>query len=224
MVQFVLGSRSPRRRQLFESVVSADHLVVCPPQDSNEQGFDDLSDPQAIQQRLLAVVRRKMTQVIQQLNPNYELPVQGNCVITADTIVVVNDPGFGTLVLGQPCPENWQSEVRDWMLRLYSKSTHEVWTGFRVTFGNRSHEEIVRTTVSFCELTPSVVDHYIATQESIGKAGGYAVQGQAAIFVEAIDGSLSNIIGLPMMEVVRAIESLGVPVPNFCWKSGDSHS
>ncbi|MCH2200495.1 MAG: Maf family protein [Fuerstiella sp.] len=220
-MQIVLGSRSPRRRQLLESVVSADHLLVCPPQDSDEQGFEGLSDYQAVRQRLLAVVQRKMTQVIHQLYPDRRLP-KGSCVITADTIVVVNDRSAGTLVLGQPRSENWESEVRDWMLRLYSANTHEVWTGIQVACGNRSHEEIVTTKVTFCELSPSLVDRYIATQESVGKAGGYAVQGKAATFVETIDGSLSNIIGLPVMEVVRAMESLGVQIPEFDSEAGDN--
>lgn len=211
-MQFVLGSRSPRRRELLESVVGADDLLVCPPLNSEEEGFEGLSDHSAIRQRLSGIVRAKMDQVLHQLPPTSPVSSEQRCQITADTIVVADDLHGRQLVLGQPHPDNWRSEVRDWMLRLYSARTHEVWTGIRVTCGDRAVDQIVTSKVRFCRLTSALVDHYIATEESVDKAGGYAVQGTAAAFVEAMDGSLTNIIGLPLMELIQSMESIGIQV------------
>ncbi len=211
-MQYVLGSRSARRRQLLESVIGLNQLFVCPPLNSEEEGFEGLSSRPAIRRRLSSIVRAKMDQVVNQHVPELSLLPEETCFITADTIVVADDPCAGPLVLGQPQPDNWRSVVRDWMLRIYSAGTHEVWTGIRVARGGRSQDRIVTSKVRFCKLTAALVDHYISTEESIGKAGGYAIQGAAAAFVEAIDGSLTNIIGLPLMEVVQAMESIGIPV------------
>lgn len=208
---FVLGSRSPRRRELLESVVGKDQLLVCPPADSEELGFAELHGTDTIRQRLRQIVQTKMDDVAQQVAKHH--PVDATCCVTADTIVVANDPQAGTVVLAQPDENSWQEQVRDWMLRLYSGATHEVWTGWQVAKGARSLDGIVCTQVRFCEVTPGMVDWYVTTGESIGKAGGYAIQGAAAAFVEAIDGSLTNIIGLPVLEVTRALQSLGGDVP-----------
>jgi len=153
-----------------------------------------------------------MENVATQVQAEFAASANTVCCVTADTVVVVPDHQHGLVVLGQPREPSWQDEVRDWMLRLYSATTHEVWTGFQVVYGNQTHEEIVVSKVRFCELTPAMVEHYIATGESIGKAGGYAVQGAAAAFVEAIDGSLANIIGLPVIDVLQAMESMALDI------------
>ncbi|MEO2035392.1 MAG: Maf family protein [Planctomycetaceae bacterium] len=219
-MQIVLGSRSPRRRELLESVVGVGRLTVHPPLQSDEQGFENLTDRTAIRQRLTSIVDTKMAQVMSELAPVRPSVSAECCLVTADTIVVVDDQCAGTRVLGQPGSDHWRSEVRDWMLRFYSAGTHEVWTGFRLTCGERAHEQIVTTQVRFCKLNESLVDRYLATEESVGKAGGYAIQGAAAAFVEGIKGSLTNVIGLPLMEVVRAMESIGVQIPDVERQTG----
>ena len=211
-MQFVLGSRSLRRRELLESFVGTERLLVRPPANSDEEGFDDLHDDASIRERLNRIVRAKMENVATQVQAEFAASANTVCCVTADTVVVVPDHQHGLVVLGQPREPSWQDEVRDWMLRLYSATTHEVWTGFQVVYGNQTHEEIVVSKVRFCELTPAMVEHYIATGESIGKAGGYAVQGAAAAFVEAIDGSLANIIGLPVIDVLQAMESMALDI------------
>ncbi len=212
---FILGSRSPRRRELLQSVVGADRLQVQAPANSEEEGFDGLSDRESIRERLLRIVQTKTDNVVACLADEAPMaPSSPACLITADTIVVAEDRQQGTVVLGQPRAEDWQSEVKDWMLRLYSGTSHEVWTGFQIVCGQQSCQQIVTSTVHFCPLTEALVDGYLATEESIGKAGGYAIQGAAAAFVNRIEGSLSNIIGLPVMEVVQALDALGIPL-NF---------
>jgi septum formation protein len=207
----VLGSRSPRRRELLEPVVGKDQLLVCPPGDSEELGFHDLHNSEAIHLRLRQIVQTKMDDVTRQVRN--DCPADTVCCVTADTIVVARDPQSGIVVLGQPDEDSWQEQVRDWMLRLYSGTTHEVWTGWQVANHEHSLDGIVCTKVQFCEITPRMVDWYVTTGESIGKAGGYAIQGAAAAFVDAIDGSLTNIIGLPVLEVTRALQSFYGDIP-----------
>jgi len=211
-MQFVLGSRSPRRRELLEPFVGAKRLLVRPPANSNEEGFDGLHEEASIRERLNCIVRVKMEDVTTQVQSEFPASSNPVCCVTADTVVVATDSQHGLVVLGQPRQPSWQVDVRDWMLQLYSATTHEVWTGFQVVYGEQTHEEIVVSKVRFCELTPEMVERYVATGESIGKAGGYAVQGAAAAFVEGIDGSLTNIIGLPVSEVLRAMESMALDI------------
>jgi len=209
----ILGSRSPRRRELLGSIVGAESLHVRPPLDSDEQGFAGLHDAESIQERLRQIVQTKLDDVQQQVQADASLATQNTWCVVADTIVVAQDPQAGTVVLGQPDASDWQGQVRDWMLRLYSGGTHEVWTGFQLAGGGKSVMSVVRTVVRFCQITPDMADWYLSTGESVGKAGGYAVQGAAAAFVTAIDGSLTNIIGLPVLEVTHALQSLGCRVP-----------
>lgn len=210
-MSFVLGSGSPRRRELLEPILGAGNIQVRPPT-GEEAGFDGLDDEHSIRERLIQIVRTKMDNVQQQL---VEKPVPGArrpCCLTADTIVVAEAAQTGKVVLGKPREVDWQEEVRDWMLQLYSGTTHEVWTGYRVEVEGQSYDEIITTQVEFCELSPDMVEWYLATEESIGKAGGYAIQGAAGAFVTSIQGSLTNIIGLPVVEVISAMQILGVPL------------
>jgi septum formation protein len=158
-------------------------------------------------------LQTKLDDVQHQVRADESLAPQNNWCIVADTIVVAQNPQAGTVVLGQPDASDWRAQVRDWMLRLYSGRTHEVWTGFQVSCDGETVESVVRTVVRFCEVTPPMADWYVSTGESVGKAGGYAVQGAAAAFVTAIEGSLTNIIGLPVLEVTQALQSLGCRVP-----------
>jgi septum formation protein len=125
--------------------------------------------------------------------------------LVADTIVVAPD---GAL-LGKPQDEG---EGREMLARLEG-ATHEVRTRFalapfspssRPTFG-----QTVTTRVTFRRLTRSEIAGYVACGEGRDKAGAYAVQGRAAAFVEGIYGSYTNVVGLPLCEVVVALRELG---------------
>lgn len=208
----VLGSRSPRRQELLSAFVPADDLLIRPPLQSEEQGFGGLHDSDRITQRLKSVVEVKRHDVQQQIATEFSEPDSVICVV-ADTIVVANDPAIGPTVLGQPDPKRWQQDVRSWMT-LYSGTTHEVWTAYQVTCGAHMLGDIVRTTVHFCTLSSQLIESYIATDESLGKAGGYAIQGAASAFVTKVNGSLTNVIGLPVLEVRQAIALISGHAPD----------
>ncbi len=130
-------------------------------------------------------------------------------VVVADTIVIARNDAGTCCVLGQPGPEQWADDVRQWFCHWLSGRTHEVWTGVRIQRASQALQFIVRSKVTFCPVSEEMLDWYITTAESTGKAGGYAIQGHAASFVIGLEGGLTNVIGLPMMEVISGLKQLG---------------
>ena len=123
-------------------------------------------------------------------------------VLVADTSVVDGDD-----ILGKP---ESVAEAEAMVTRLAGK-THEVLTRFAIGDGATAlHAETVSTRVTFRSLTRAQVQAYVATGEGVDKAGAYAVQGRGAGLVSRIEGSYSNVVGLPACEVVVALEHLGL--------------
>ena len=87
---------------------------------------------------------------------------------------------------------------------------HEIWTCFRIGVGDRFHQEIVRTQIRLRKIDAELLEWYLTTNEPVGKAGGYAVQGIAAMFVASLQGSLTNVVGLPMLEVTTRLRDMNV--------------
>jgi len=124
----------------------------------------------------------------------------GTIVIGADTVVVVEGQ-----ILGKPAGNGEAVH----MLRRLSGRTHEVLTGV-VVAGDDVLEDVVRTTVRFLPLSDGDIARYVASGEPDGKAGAYAIQGLASRFVDHIDGSYTNVVGLPIAVVARMLGRLGV--------------
>lgn len=118
----------------------------------------------------------------------------GFAVLAADTAVVVDDDVFGK-----------PADVADWrrMLQRLSGRRHDVLTGLSLRRGDRETTAVESTAVFFSPLEPSEVDEYIKTGEGMDKAGGYAVQGLASRFIRRIEGSYSNVVGLPVSTVYQ---------------------
>jgi septum formation protein len=194
----VLASASPRRRELLERMGLA--LVVLPA---------DVDETPAAGERPADYAKRiagaKCDAVAATRDPASPTPIVG-----ADTIVVVDDR-----ILGKPADE---AGARD-MLTLLAGRRHEVLTAYRVRARDRTVERIVTTVVSFRALRPAELDAYLASGEWRGKAGGYAVQGIAAAFASELRGSVTNVIGLPVAELLADLQALdalpGYPPPGF---------
>jgi septum formation protein len=130
---------------------------------------------------------------------------EGLVALGADTIVVID-----RTILGKPR----DGEDARRMLRLLSGRVHEVWTGVALVEADdgRGISEAARSLVKFGALGDDVIERYVETGEPMDKAGAYAVQGYAALFVEAIEGSYSNVVGLPLSHVRHLLELLrGAP-------------
>ena len=206
---FVLGSRSPQRLELLSRIVSAERIVVRPPRSTEEAGFDDCTTRQEIDERLLAIARAKCDDVLAQVRG--ENPPARTVIVAADTTIIATDVHGGPVVLGQPPEhERWAETVRRWFCECYFGRTHQAATALclATTSGERL-ERIVTTDVTFHADGERWLDWYLATGEPRGKAGGYAIQGLAEIFVARVDGSLSNVIGLPLRDLCEMLETAG---------------
>ena len=121
-------------------------------------------------------------------------------VLGADTTVVIDDA-----ILGKPVDE---SDARAMLGRLAGRR-HEVVTAYRIRQLARTVERAVTTAVFVRSLHPAELDAYLASGEWRGKAGAYAVQGIAAAFVTELRGSVTNVVGLPLAEVLADLQALG---------------
>ena len=124
----------------------------------------------------------------------------GALILAADTAVVT-----GSRIMGKPR----DAEDAASMLAALSGTVHEVLTGVVVKAERRELVDLVTTRVHFLRLSPADVAWYIATGEPDGKAGAYAIQGYAARFIDWIDGSWSNVVGLPIATVNRLLKEAG---------------
>ncbi|MCR9197629.1 MAG: Maf family protein [Planctomycetaceae bacterium] len=212
----VLGSQSPRRRELMQSVIPSEQLIVLPPQNAAEAGFDDCDTEAQIEARIQEITGAKLDDVKAQVDTGAEVAdgPAAFTVVCADTIVVVREPGSDSerpaRVLGKPPVSHWQPVVRDWFQRYYANGPHEVWTCFGVANGSRRQLQTVRTSVTLGAIDDWWIDWYLSTDEPVGKAGGYGIQGLAAHLVQSVEGSLTNVIGLPMMELVAVLREVSL--------------
>jgi septum formation protein len=122
-------------------------------------------------------------------------------VIAADTTVEIDGD-----ILAKPA-DAADAAV---MLRRLSGRRHRVFTGVAVRRGDEVCSEVVATGVRFAALTEADIEWYVSTGEPLDKAGAYALQGAGGVFVEAVEGSVSNVVGLPLHTVVRLAAGLGV--------------
>jgi septum formation protein len=187
----LLGSASPRRRELL--ALAGVPFVVRSADADEAQRPGEPPDEYA----------RRVTRAKLQAVRARWAGEPASAILVADTIVVAP----GGVVLGKPAGG---AAARDALVRL-SDTTHEVVTRFVLaeTEGDAAHEESVVTQVTFRALTEDELTAYVALGEGRDKAGGYAVQGRAAVFVSRIDGSYTNVMGLPLCEVAVALRRLG---------------
>ncbi|QDU07647.1 Maf-like protein YhdE [Gimesia aquarii] len=201
--KIILGSRSPRRRELLSQMIPISSIEVIPPQNSEEADFEQLCDLESIRQRLISICKTKNDDVLEQVKQSTGTL---NPILTADTIVVVGQEDAKYLVLGQP-PETgeWEQTVRQWFTDYYAGKTHRVLTGLCFRSGDQIKTEVVQTLVTFhgIDYVNRYLDWYLSIKESLGKAGGYAIQESGTIFVQQIEGSLSNVVGLPLEQLVE---------------------
>ena len=94
------------------------------------------------------------------------------------------------------------------MLQLLSGHTHWVLTAIALSSGSRTHRALSRSKVRFAPLSSEQIQRYVDTGEPLGKAGAYAIQGQASAFVQTIQGSYSGIMGLPLFETAKLLHKI----------------
>lgn len=184
----VLASGSPRRRELLTGAGLAFAVRAA-----------DIDETPLSDEAPTAYVRRLSIEKAA-ASAGSPLASTGDVIIAADTTVEANG-----LILEKPLDD----DDAYGMLRRLSGRSHQVHTGVTVSVARegarRSSTILVTTEVSFVPLTDEMIDWYLTTGEADDKAGAYGIQGAAAAFVERVDGSVTNVIGLPLAETLSLL-------------------
>jgi septum formation protein len=194
--RLILASASPRRRELLERVGFS--LEVRPADiDETERPGED---PAAYVARLARAKVDEIARTSGARDPDA-------WVLAADTTVTIDGA-----ILGKAADAADAAA----MLRRLSGRVHQVMTAFAIAGGGgRRRDAVVSSDVAMVELDAPALDDYLASGEWRGKAGAYAIQGIAAALVREVRGSVTNVIGLPLAEVIAALRELGGPAPRL---------
>jgi septum formation protein len=187
-MKIILASTSPRRKELFEKIGLE---FEVDPGNYAEQ-LRPTSDPHALARE----ISLKKASVVAEKYPDA-------LIIAADTFIV-----FGDTILGKP--EN-KTEARK-MLTTLNGESHVVITGFYIidTKSGKTASGSTETIVYMKELSPREIDAYVQSQEPLGKAGAYAIQGIGSVIIDRIEGDYYNVVGLPLATLAEALKEFGV--------------
>ncbi|KMN21037.1 Maf family protein [Pseudomonas helleri] len=197
MTPLFLASGSPRRRELLTQIGVPFQVVSA---SIDETPLPD-ECPAAYVERLARAKARAGREHL--LGLSVSAPF---CVLGADTAVVLDDQ-----ILGKPVDE---ADALS-MLMALSGREHEVLTAIAILAAERCETRVVRSRVSFRTISQQEAAQYWASGEPQDKAGGYAIQGLAAVFVAGLNGSYSGVVGLPVCETAELLGQFGIP----CWQT-----
>ena len=187
-MRLILASASPRRAELLASA-GFDFEVV--PADVDESVL--IAEPPAVY--ALRVATAKATSIAQTRSDPQDV------ILAADTVVVARGE-----ILGKPTDTREAAA----MLGRLSGAVHDVLTAVVLSHDGRMHSDVVTTHVQFALMSEEEIEWYVASGEPDGKAGAYAIQGRAARFIDRIEGSWSNVVGLPIATVHRLLSAVSI--------------
>jgi len=197
-----LASKSPRRRELLRQVDIEFELLLLRTDGPRGADVTEAVNPGESPLDYVARVAIEKAAFAWSVVQSRHLPLRP--VLAADTTVTIDGE-----ILGKPT--NKEEAVA--MLRRLSGRTHEVLTSVAVHSLDFSGQITQVSQVRFAALSEAAIAAYCTTQEPYDKAGGYGIQGLAALFVERIEGSHSGIAGLPLFETAQLLRQAGLPLP-----------
>lgn len=183
---FILGSASPRRRELLG-------YTFCPFSILTSE-FAEESNKEDVSEWVMDIASQKARDIYDQAIKKFENPL----ILSADTIVVKDG-----VRLGKPSD---RADARK-TLKLLSGSDHQVLTGVCLKSSKNEESFFSQTTVSFEEINDELLELYLNTGEPFDKAGSYGIQAYGLAFVKSVSGSYSNVVGLPVNQVLIKLES-----------------
>ncbi len=185
--RLILASESPRRYELLKQI-GLDFKVVP------SKILEEFVQGESPSDHVIRLAEAKAREVASKYPDGW--------VVAADTIVCINGS-----ILGKPKDGEEAAE----MLRRLSGQDHRVLTGFSVCHLGKgeSDKEVVQTVVRMKPLTREEIQWYVHTREPFDKAGGYAIQGIGSFMIESIQGSYTNVVGLPLCELIQMLVRLG---------------
>jgi septum formation protein len=187
-----LASQSPRRRQLLEQL-GVRHELLLPDADEDAEALEAVLPNEAPAAYVKRVTQLKLDAALIRLQRR-GLPSAP--VLCSDTTVAL-----GRTIYGKPVDASDAAR----MLAELSGKTHRVLTAVALGTVRRREQALSESRVTFASLSPQHISSYVDTQEPMGKAGAYAVQGRAAAFISQMSGSYSGIMGLPMFETAQML-------------------
>jgi len=186
VTKLILASGSPRRADLLRQLGLSFSVVVPSVDEMPRRNENSLKYVERMAKDKNAEIRKRLASV--------------DLVLSADTVVV-----YQSRILGKPKSKTEGLS----MLRLLSERTHKVITGVALTTKTQKKFCFVETKVKFRRLSDNEIQAYWMTKEPKDKAGSYGIQGLGALFVSRIEGSYSNVVGLPLMETGELLKQLG---------------
>jgi septum formation protein len=197
-----LASKSPRRRELLRQIGIEFELLTLRNDGSRGTDVSEAVLPGELANAYVARVANEKAAFAWGMVQQRRLPARP--VLAADTTVTIDGE-----ILGKPA--NVAEAIS--MLERLSGRTHQVLTSIAVHHVDLQEQITQVSTVRFATLSAATIKAYCATQEPYDKAGGYGIQGLAALFVEHIEGSHSGIMGLPLFETANLLRKAGLPLP-----------
>lgn len=193
MKKLILASASPRRAELLRQMGIAFETKAVDIDETPQVGElpYDYVERLAIEKAVAAKVF---------------YPEQGTCVLGSDTAVVINGD-----ILGKP--DNKEHALT--MLRMLSGTSHTVLTSIAMV-GQQQDCIVSKSKVTFANMTEREIEWYWSTGEPRGKAGAYAIQGKAAMFISRLEGSFSGVMGLPLYETAKLLKQHGFNASLMC--------
>ncbi|MCP5050209.1 MAG: septum formation protein Maf [bacterium] len=188
-LEFILASSSPRRKELLK-LIGIQPRIISPHVDESRLPGEKVDD------FLRRVTIAKGREVYGE--EFYNIPV-----ISADTIVLCDDH-----LIGKPVDR----DEAFGFLKLLSGNKHEVWTGLSILYRGEVYYEVARTGVLFSELSEEEINHYLEIEHYMDKAGAYAIQGRASVFVRRIEGCYFNVMGFPLNLFYTMLKTMGIPL------------
>lgn len=183
--KLVLASASPRRKELIGHLGIP--FTIIP---SHEDEESEEADPVKYSQ---AIALLKAESVGRQMKAEEAIPV----IVSADTIVVLKGKIFGK-------PKD-RDEAKK-MLQEMSGQTHDVYTSVVLLSEKKKKVFCIKTSVTFESIPTDILEKYLASGDSLDKAGAYGIQGEALSFISRIDGSYSNVVGFPLSHFMQELE------------------
>lgn len=180
-MKFILASKSPRRREILENLGLDFRIVTSEADESYSEGTSPSDVVMTLSARKAAAVKAHLEKEGEDLSDTV--------IIAADTVVSASGE-----ILGKPKDK----EDSERMLRLLSGSEHSVLSGITVIYNGSSASAYEETFVRFSQMSEKEIKWYAESGEPDDKAGAYAIQGYASMWVEGIDGCYFNVVGLPV--------------------------
>lgn len=182
-MKFILASKSPRRREILSSLGLKFDIITSEADESSPE-----KNPEKL---VMTLAERKGEAVVEKLKSEGK-DISDTLIIACDTLV-----HFDGNILGKPCD---RADAKN-MLSMLSGKSHFVSSGLYLYCNGKAVVDVKSTKVWFADLCDDEIERYLDTDEPYDKAGSYAIQGKASVFIEGFEGCYFNVVGLPVRKL-----------------------